>query len=248
MTNLVRVELLKLRTTPAIYATVGIVAILTIAAATANIYLAGQQGAPALGSAENVGKVLSIGSATSVAMLILGILISAGEDRHRTILSTYLAEPRRGRILLAKLITVGALGAVGGAAFFGLTLGVALPIYAANGVHNLPVDVSALALGTVLITCCYGLLGVALGALTRNTVAAIVGALIWVMIIELAILQPLVPSIAKWLPTGAGVSLTSIDHDKTSLLPPAVAALVLLGWVAVVALTATRFTLGREPR
>ena len=247
MTNLVRVELLKLRTTPAIYATVAIIAILTIAAATSNIFLAGQHGAPVMGSAGNVGKVLSIGAATSTAMLILGILISAGEDRHRTILSTYLAEPRRGRVLLAKLITGGALGAVGGAVFFGLTLGVALPIYAAKGVHDLPVDVRALALGTVLITSCFGLLGVALGALTRNTVAAIVGALIWVMVIELAILQPLVPSVAKWLPTGAGVSLTSIGQDGTSL-PPAVAALVLLGWVAVVALTATRITLGCEPR
>ena len=162
MINLVRVELLKLRTTPAIYATAGIMAILTIAGATANIFLAGQEGVPALGSAENAGKVLSIGAATSVAMLILGILISAGEDRHRTILSTYLAEPRRGRILLAKLTTGGVLGAVGGAAFFGLTLAVALPIYAAKGVHHLPVNVSALALGTVLITSCYGLLGVAL--------------------------------------------------------------------------------------
>jgi ABC-2 type transport system permease protein len=247
MTNLVRVELLKLRTTPALYATVGIITILTIAAATSNIFLAGQHGAPVMGSAGNVGKVLSIGAATSTAMLILGILISAGEDRHRTILSTYLAEPRRGRVLLAKLVTGGVLGAVGGAVFFGLTLGVAVPIYAAKGVHDLPVDVPALALGTVLITFCFGLLGVALGALTRNTVAAIVGALIWVMVIELAILQPLVPSIAKWLPTGAGVALTTFDAND-SLLPPAVAALVLLGWVAVVALTATRFTLGREPR
>ena len=46
---------------------------------------------------------------------------------------------------------------------------------------------------------------------------------------------------------GAGVSLTSIGQTRSSL-PPAVAPLVLLGWVAGVALTATRIALGREPR
>jgi ABC-2 type transport system permease protein len=248
MTNLVRVELLKLRTTPALYATIGIVAILAVAGAAANILLAGQPGVPPLGSAANAGKVLSIGAVTSVSMLILGILISAGEDRHRTIIVTYLAEPHRERVLLAKLLTGGAVGAAGGAFFFTLTLAVALPLYAIRGVHHLPVDVPALALGTVLITCCYGLLGVALGALTRNTVAAIVGSLVWVGVVELALLQPLVPSMAKWLPTGAGVSLTTVVHDKASMLPPVVAGVVLVGWAALIALTASRLTLGREPR
>lgn len=98
------------------------------------------------------------------------------------------------------------------------------------------------------ITCCYGLLGVALGALTRNTVAAIVGAIVWVAVIELVVLQPLVPSLAKLLPTGPGVSLTTIDPGKASLLPPAAAALVLVGWAALISLAATRLTLRREPR
>jgi hypothetical protein len=248
MTTLFRVELMKLRTTPALYVTAGLVALLSVVGAVTNVLVAGHQGAPALGSPENVGKVLSIGSATSVAMLIMGIMISAGEDRHRTILGTYLAEPRRGHVLLAKLMTAGVLGAIAGALFFGVTFAVAVPLYASKGIHHLPVDVGTLFVGTILITCCYGLLGVALGALTRNTVAAIVGAIIWVAIIELAILQPLLPSLAKWLPTGAGVSLTTIDPGKASLLPPATAALVLVGWAALVSVAATRITLRREPR
>jgi ABC-type transport system involved in multi-copper enzyme maturation permease subunit len=248
MTTLVRVELLKLRTTPALYAVAGTVAVLTIAAAVTNVLVAGAPGTPAPGSPENVAKVLSVGSATSVAMLVLGILISAGEDRHRTILGAYLAEPRRARVLLAKLLTGGLVGAVGGALFFGLTLAVAVPLLASRGVHHLAVDVPGLALGTVLITCCFGLLGVALGALTRNTVAAVVGALVWVGVVELAVLQPLVPAMAKWLPTGAGVSLTTLDPERSSLLPPAAAAAVLVGWAALVALAATRITLGREVR
>lgn len=45
-------------------------------------------------------------------MFILGVLVVAGEYRQRTILPMFLAEPRRGRVVLAKLITTGALGAL----------------------------------------------------------------------------------------------------------------------------------------
>jgi ABC-2 type transport system permease protein len=248
MIRLVRLELLKLRTTPAAYVAFGLVAVLAVIAAVANIFLAGRQGMAPLGSPENVGKVLQLGSITSIAMLILGIMISAGEDRHRTILGTYLAEPRRGRVLVAKLITAGGVGLVGGAALFGIAIGIALPLYAAKGVHHLPVNLSSLWLGTTLITACFGLLGVALGALTRNTVAAIVGALVWVGVIELAILQPLAPSLAKWLPTGAGVALTSVVHTHKHLLAPAAAAVVLVAWAAVISAAAARTTLRRELR
>jgi hypothetical protein len=109
------------------------------------------------------------------------------------------------------------------------------------------VDVASLWVGTALLTACFGLLGVALGALTRNTVAAIVGALVWTAVIELALLKPLFPSLAKWLPTGAAVSLTTAT-DHSALLSPALAACVLVGWAALVALVAARVTLGRELR
>jgi hypothetical protein len=46
-------------------------------------------------------------------------------------------------------------------------------------------------------------LGVTLGALTRNTVGTIIGARGRVFLVELAILQPLVLTFAKWLPSGA---------------------------------------------
>jgi ABC-2 type transport system permease protein len=98
------------------------------------------------------------------------------------------------------------------------------------------------------MTACYGLLGVALGALTRNTVAAIIGALAWVGIVELGVLQPLIPAFAKWLPTGAGRALTSTGPGQPDHLAPAVAALVLVGWAALVAGIAARSTLRRELR
>ena len=182
-------------------------------------------------------------------MLVLGIMIAAGEDRHRTMLATFLAEPRRERVLLAKLGTAAGLGAgVLARVTFALTMAVAVPVYATRAVHHFPVSIAALWLGTTLLTACFGLLGVALGALTRNTVGAIIGALGWVFLVEIAILQPLVPSLAKWLPTGAAVSLTTPNQMVGSHLPPATAAVVLIGWSAVIAVVASTFTLRRELR
>jgi ABC-2 type transport system permease protein len=248
MTRLLRIELLKLRTTSALWVTLGVTLLLTVASVLTTILTAGQPGTAPIGSSQNVGKVLAIGALTSTVMLVLGILMTAGENRHRTMLSTYLGEPRRGRVLLAKLLTAAGLGTAGGAVTFGLALAVAVPVYAAKGVHQLPVDVAALWLGTTLITACYGLLGVALGALTRNSVAAILGALGWVFIVELALLQPLLPSLAKWLPTGAGVALTSPSGTDANTLAPAVAAFVLLGWAALISLVASTITLRRDLR
>jgi ABC-2 type transport system permease protein len=247
MTTLIRIEFLKLRTTPAVYVALALAFFLTVTSVVTTILLAGQPGTAPLGSVENVSHVLAIGVVTSFSMLILGVMLSAGEDRHRTSLATYLAEPRRGRVLLAKLVTAAMAGTVGGAVVFGLDLAVAIPMYAAKGVHHLPVDVLSLWTGTTLLTACFGLLGVALGALTRNTVAAIIAALVWAVVIEIGVLQPLFPAAAKWLPTGAAVSLTTAT-GHAGMLSPGAAALVLVGWAAMLSVVASRVTLRRELR
>lgn len=248
MNRLISIEFLKLRTTWGVYVSLGLTVALTLVSVVTNIELAGSNGAPAVGTVDNVSKTLGVAAVTSTVMLILGILSMAGEYRHRTILGTYLAEPKRGRVIVAKLVTMGLLGAVVGAVAFGLALAEAVPLYASKGFHDLPVDIGQLWIGSILASACYGLLGVALGALTRNTVAAIVGGLVWTQIVEVLILQALVPSLAKWLPTGAAVALTSAGTNVTNLLAPTVAALVLVGWAAVLSFGAAKLTVSREVR
>jgi len=244
--SLSRVEVLKLRTTPAIYVSLAIIFVLSLASVVTTIELAGQNGAPALGSVANVSKTLSVSALTAMVMMVVGILLVGGEYRHRTIIGTYLAEPARGRVLAAKLATVCGLGAVVGAFTFGLALAVAVPLYATKGVHHLAVDIPQLWIGAVVATACYGLLGVALGALTRNTVAAIIGSIVWVQFVEVVILQNALPGLAKWLPTGAAVALTTFGHASSKVLAPAAAAAVLVGWTALLAFVATRITMRRD--
>lgn len=248
MITLARIELLKLRTTPALWVALAMTGFLVVASVCSSVLLAGVQGAPEVGTVSNMGKVFATGVVSSNVMLVLGIMIAAGEDRHRTMLATFLAEPRRGRVLIAKLGTGAAVGLLAGALTFGLTVAVAVPLYASRGIHHYPVSLGELWLGTTLLTGCFGLLGVALGALTRNTVGAVIGALGWVFIVEVALLQPLAPDLAKWLPTGAAIALTTPTQTGSTNLAPAAAALVLTAWSVLVAFTAGRLTLGRELR
>jgi ABC-2 type transport system permease protein len=248
MIALIQLEWLKLRTTPALYVTAAATIALTLVSAVTNLLLTVQPGAPAFGSRGHVAHVLTQpGAVASMSMLILGVLIIAGEYRHRTILGTFLAEPRRARVLIAKLLITGALGAVIAAVTYAVTAAIVIPLYASKGIHQLPLDVTSLGLGTVLSGACYGLLGVALGALARNTVAAIVGGLVWIQFVEVGILESAVPSLARWLPAGAAQALTSVETSPESL-SQGVAALVLVGWAAFLVTTATRLSTRRELR
>ena len=60
MMTLVRIELLKLRTTPAAYAALALAFFLTLASVLTTILLAGQPGTSPVGSVDNVSHVLAI--------------------------------------------------------------------------------------------------------------------------------------------------------------------------------------------
>lgn len=245
MKTLLPIELYKLRTTPAAWVSLVVTLGLALTATAVNILVDEATHLP-LGSTDHVNKSLSSASLTSMVMLALGVLVIAGEYRHRTIMQTYLGQPRRGLVLAAKLVAAGVIGAVLGALTFGLTYLEAVVLYGSRGVHSLPIDLAQLWVGATLASALYGLLGVALGALTRNTVAAIVGGIAWAMVIEAGILVNVVPDLAKWLPTGAATALTTTSESGGALLAPGVAAAVLVGWGLFLSGIAARFTLSRE--
>jgi ABC-2 type transport system permease protein len=248
MITLIRTESLKLRTTPAIFVTVAATLALTLTSAITTILLAGRNGTPAVGTRASVTKVLTQpASVVCVGMFVLGVLLIGGEFRQRTIIGTYLAEPRRTRVLFAKILTLTGVGAALGALTFGINLAVASPIYVAKGVHHLSAPVTSVWLGTVLGGACFGLIGVAVGALTRNSLAGVIGGIVWIQIIEAAILEHAVPSLARWLPTGAAFALT-YPGGSSDQLSAGVAAVVLVGWGAAIAYAASMISTRREVR
>jgi ABC-2 type transport system permease protein len=248
MINLVKIEMLKLRTTPAFYASAAAALVLSLGAAITNVLIKPGPGDPAIGSAANAQDVLSqAGAVGSQAIFILGILVVAGEYRHRTIMGAFLAQPRRFRVIVAKMAMMGGVGAALGAVIYAITTSAAVALYANKGVHHLPVSLVDLGVGTVVSGGCYGLLGVAVGALARNTVAAVIGGIVWIQVLEVAVLENAAPSFAKWLPVGAARGLTSVGSTLDVLSRPAAAA-VLVVWAAGLVLLAGAISTRRELR
>jgi len=242
--RLTRAELRKLATTRAFLITLALSAGLAVISVIATAAAAGKNGAAALGTTASTDKMLKLGVVCCVAMLVLGIIAAGGEYRHKTIIPALLATPRRGALVAAKVAGVVVAGVLLSALTFGLGLATAVAELSAHGMHHLPADTWRLFAGSVIAGTLFGVIGVALGYLTRSTVAAIVGAVGWVLFAEQVILHTLVPHQAKWLVSSAAATLTTPAAPGT--LTPAVAAAVLSGYAALLLAAATRLALRRD--
>jgi len=219
------------------------VAVLSVVADAA---VAGKHGTAALGTTGSTNQMLKLGSVCCVAMLVLGIIGSGSEYRHKTIVPTMLAAPRRGALVTAKAIGIAVAGVMLSALTFGLGLATIVAELSAHHIHHLPADTGTLFAGSVIAATLFGVIGVALGYITRSTIAAVVGAVGWVLFVELAILHTLAPHLAKWLVTGAASALTDPGVLASRALTPATAVAVLSGYAVVLLAVASRLVLRRD--
>jgi hypothetical protein len=139
---------------------------------------------------------------------------------------------------------IAGLGAAFGAVLFGLGLVTIELTLAAHGIHHLPAGVGRMYAGTVISSACFGMIGVALGALTRNTIGAIVAAIAWTLFVEQVILAAVVPGIEKWLPTAAAIGLTNAPDPRSP--SPVTAGLLLAGYAVALLVAASRTTMRRD--
>ncbi|MCW2634895.1 MAG: transporter permease [Blastococcus sp.] len=207
----------------------------------------GQPGIPAVGTQQYETLAFSVPANTSVLLLILGVIGMTQEYRHRTATPTFLTEPRRGRVIIAKLIAY-ALVAVPFALVIVAVDVLVVMIYA--GARGAAPSLSAGNLQTLgasgLVLVVFAVIGVGVGALLRNQVAAIVGALVYLYVVE-----PIVSGIGaiqaayKWLPGGAVQAMTS-DFQAPELLRPWQGGLLLLGYGLVAALVGTLIAVRRD--
>ena len=89
----------------------------------------------------------------------------------------------------------------------------------------------------------FGVIGAAVGIITRSTVTAVVG---WVLFGELAILHTIAPHLAKWLTTGAASALTDPDVLASHALTPATAVAVLTSHATVLLAVASQLVQRRD--
>lgn len=250
MTALVRAELLKLRTRIAAGLLVATLALVTLTVVV-NIPRAGAARGPlSLHDAGLLASIVGTGFAVpEVFMVLLGGIAFTQEFRYGTATATYLGEPRRSRVLLAKWLTLALASTV----ITGASLVVAVPV-GATIIHARGGDVSVagrfwLTIGAgFVVMAAYAVIGVAVGALVRNQIVAVVGVLVWMLVVE-QIVIPAYPLVGRWLPGGATdawVRLGPALGLDGRLLAAPLAGLVLLGYTAVFVTLAAKLTLRRD--
>lgn len=161
-----------------------------------------------------------------VFALLIGTLMVTTEYRHQTLTPTFLATPGRGRALLAKLLVGVLLGALYGALAL---LAAVLPsagVLAGFGQETGLTDSGTWALfGRILLALVlWTLMGIGVGVLARNQVAAVVGVIAFTQFVE-----PIVrlaasfvqgaDKVAAYLPGAASDALVGSSFYNLALSP-----------------------------
>lgn len=203
MKRLVASELTKLRTTRMVYLMlIGVVALAGISV------IDPERSAAAYDKPFHEHLfVLLTAMLTRVMILVVGIRAITDEFRHGTIVPSLLVSPRRGRVLVAKVIAAAGVGAFFGLVAWGVMTGAASALAASEGA-SLQLGSGAMRSlgGTVAAGAAWAALGVGIGAIIRSQVAAIVSGLLWLMLLEENV-RSWLGDLDRFLPGQAGFSL-----------------------------------------
>jgi ABC-2 type transport system permease protein len=248
----IRAELLKVTTTKMVLWLSLALAAYTAMNVAALIFFSGQQGIPPLTEPIILRSVFAAAGSASVIVLVLGILGMTTEYRHQTITSTFLVTPRRGIVLLGKIKAFALVGI--GQGLIALIVGFGLALVLLPLKDHAPIPTSSLweIGGAVLLAfCVYGIVGVCVGALIRNQIAAIIVALVWMVLVE-PLVVAFLPAVGKWLPGGAvnailgASSFTGGQASAATSLPAWGGTLLLLGYAVAFGAVAAATTLRRD--
>ncbi|HEU5159978.1 MAG TPA: ABC transporter permease [Streptosporangiaceae bacterium] len=174
--------------------------------------------------------------ATQVGFGVLGVLAIGSEYATGQIRTTLTAEPRRLRVLTAKMVAAGAVAfAVGELTAFA-AFGAAQPIMAGRdldmAVYAPGVPRALLAAGAFAVI--VALIGLGLGAITRHTAGAVAG------LFGLVFVAPLVTQALSepWESRVEPYLLPNLGQQMYALRPEPLPAGVAAGWCAVYAAVA----------
>jgi ABC-2 type transport system permease protein len=209
---------------------------------------------PGLETAEAVRSVYpsAMSSGTYVFALVLGITGMTGEYRYETITSTFLVSPRRGRVVVAKLVAHALVGVVYGVLGLLMVLVVGGTTMTVRGYGpGLDTDRLWASMGlAVLAVAIWAVLGIGIGTLVRSQVAAIVAAVAVTFLVEPLLTYALtaadLDSLVKWLPTNASTALMSPANVLLDYLDWWVGGLVLLGYGLVLAAAGVLLSVRRD--
>ena len=141
--------------------------------------------------------------AALIAVIVVGALFVTTEYRKNLIHVTLAASPRRGRVLLAKAIVLGAVTFVAGLAGAVLAVPLGTRLARANGVYIFPVTSSTelrIALGTAGLLATASILALSVAVIFRNSASAVTTVIVAIVLPYILIANPFMPaSVANWL-------------------------------------------------
>lgn len=237
MSAQLRSELLKIRTTR----TMGVLLLAAVGLALLGVLIEGFSAELAELATEDFQRTLIGDYGASNAVLLsafVGLLLVTSEFRYGTIRPTLLFEPRRRVFLAAKLAAAALTGTLFGVVCVTLSFGAGLGALAARDVdvaltgrHTL-----LLLVGPVAASALTAMLGVAIGALIRNQVGAIVALAVYALAVE-SLVFAAAPSVGSYTIAQSASALGGMPDEN--LLAPGVGAAVLIAWALVFVAAAT---------
>jgi ABC-2 type transport system permease protein len=180
---------------------------------------------------------------------IVGIVLVTTEFRHFTSRPTFLLEPRRGRVIVAKVVIAAAVGVLYGIACVAVALAITVPWLSAQGVRIdwVANGLIVVLIGTLFVVAIFAVVGLGVGVLFRNQVAAVITTLAYLFVLEpLASVIPVVKDAYRYLPGAAGDALTGVSRNQVTLLANWQGGLLLLSWGLLFAFLGWIFTVSRD--
>jgi hypothetical protein len=229
MTALIRGELIKTVSTRTLlgYALTG------VALAIANVVIVTQ----ASGDLVTVSDKQEAIAGLPIIVLLFGLVGATGEYRHRTAAPAVLAAGQdRALLLLARAGAYALTGLAIGALMVAVALLLGLSLLPAHPGQGLGAhDVTLVAAGSLLAAALSAIMGVAVGALVRNQVAGVVGALILAFVVS-PLIAVIDETAVEFTPFGAAFALAGDPQADT--LSWGGDALLLLAWTLPLLLAA----------
>jgi ABC-2 type transport system permease protein len=247
MSRLIRTELLKQRSLRTFVVGSVLGPAVAVLATVAIFTAAGRNGNDPLRSDTLTHAVGAPVGVVTIIALLLGILGMAGEYRHETITTTFLAIPRRRDVVVAKLAAHAIGGAAIGAAAVAIPAAIAIPWLRSRGIAvEIDGDLLRVAAGGIVSAALYGALGVSVGAVIKNQTVACATVLVWLLAIE-GIVGDVFAGAAfvEWLPSAAARALVHVGPRGDVLSLP-LAAFAFAAYVAGFAAAAIHSTLQRD--
>lgn len=213
MTAQLRSELRKVLSTRSVY-------LVTLAAVAINVIsvfsLSGQSAADFAAPLPEQ-QFFFLGTFVKLLILMIGIRLVTDEYRFGTIVPTMLFAPRRRTVIVAKVLVGAAAGGVAGLLAEAALVGSGFLMFSIEG-HTLELGASggAALAGMALTGVLWGAIGVAIGAVVKSQVAALVGTFVWFMMLDEMIGSRL--DVSQYLPGGAGFGLALARTDRLVVL------------------------------